>query len=45
MCKKLTSHSTVQLQCREGYSFSVELSAATRTVITATAPGFSKSRD
>jgi hypothetical protein len=45
MCKKLTSHSTAQFQCREGYSYSVELSAEKRTVITATAPGYTKSRD
>jgi len=45
MCKKLTSHSTAQFQYREGYSYSVGLSAATRTLITATAPGYTKSRD
>jgi len=45
MCKKLASHSIAHFQCREGYSYSVELSAATRTVITATAPGYTKSRD
>jgi len=42
MCKKLISHSTAQFQCLEGYSYSVELSAATRTVITATTPGYTK---
>jgi hypothetical protein len=44
MCKKLTSHTTVHLQCREGYSFSVQPSAAAHTVITATAAGYAKSR-
>ena len=45
MCKKLTSQSTVQFQCREAYSFSMELSAATHTVVTATAPSYTKSHD
>jgi hypothetical protein len=40
MCKKLTSQSAVQFQCREGYSLSVELSVTTSTVITATAPSY-----